>query len=175
MTPRFLLVPLALAGLAGCGTPRPVAPEPVVTEAPPPPPAFDAVLTDDTPGRGLEPRRIVAYDPALPGWVVEAAMATIPLQPRAARAPPDSLGLRLRTSTPALEHLALTTPTAAVATAMGDEEEQVTGSDGRTRPVPAGTYFDLRFEGRDVRVVLTRSAVELLERGGSLEWVDVFR
>lgn len=175
MTPRPLLVVLAVAALAGCGTPRPAAPEPVVTEIPPPPPAFDAVLTDDGPGRGLEPRRIVAYDHTLPGWLIEASMATLQLQPRPTGFEPDSLVLVLRTSTPALEHLALTTPTAGVATAMGDEEEQVTGSDGRTRPVPAGTYFDVGFEGRDVRVVLKRSAVELLERGGSVEWVDVFR
>ena len=151
---------------------------PVAVEPPPPPPLpppFDALFTDDAPGQGITPRRVIGYDRDLPGFIVEAAIGTLELQPRPRGELVDSLVFVIRTSTPTLEHVALSSPTASVETAFGDAEEHVMGSDGRTRPVPAGTYFRLRRDGYNVRVTLRHAALELLVRGGRLEWVDVFR
>jgi hypothetical protein len=175
MTRRHLLLPLL--ALAGCSA-RPPEPAPLPAPAPvaarPALPPFDAELTDDGPGQGLTPRRLVGYDPALPGFVVEAQMGTLALRRWSAEPMPDSLVLVLHTSAPRLEHLVLTTPEATVATASGAGEE-FTGSDGRALRASTGTYFGLDpFEG-GVRVVLRRPALELLGQGGRVEWVDVFR
>ncbi len=168
---------LALAALTGCGTPRPVAApdEEAAAPAPPPEPSFDVTLTDDGPGRGLTPRRIVGYDPSMPGWTVEAAMGTLQFQPRRNRLQPDSLVLIITTSTPTLEHVVLTAPRASIETAFGEPEEEVTDAQGRISRVPAGTYFVMYRSGRQVRVVLTRRSVELMANGARVEWVDVFR
>jgi hypothetical protein len=183
MFARSLFLPFAL--LSGCsfitGAPAPApAPEPAaqpqepVAMRRPDLPPFDAELTDDGPGRGLEPRRVAAYDPSLPGFVVEAPMGTLALRRWSTMPMPDSLVLVLNTSSAGLEHLILSTPAASVAWTV-DDGEQVTGSDGATLRASAGTYFGYEPFAGGTRVVLRRPAMELLRQGGRVEWVDAFR
>ena len=181
MVARSLFLPFVL--LSGCsfitGAPAPapdptVQPqEPVAVRRPDLPP-FDAELTDDGPGRGLQPRRVAAYDWSLPGFVVEAQMGTLALRRWSNQPIPDSLVLVLHTSGAGLEHLVLSTPTATVAWTV-DDGEQVTGSEGAPLRASAGTYFGYEPFARGTRVVLRRPAMELLRQGGRVEWVDAFR
>jgi hypothetical protein len=122
----------------------------------------------------LQPRRVETYDPALPGFVVEAQMGTLALRRWSGQAIPDSLVLVLHTSAPGLEHLALTTPEATVTWSI-DDGEAFAGTDGRTLRASSGTYFGYEPFAGGTRVVLRRPAMELLESGGRVEWVDAFR
>lgn len=137
-------------------------------------PPFDAELTDDGPGRGLQPRRVAAYDPSLPGFEVEAQMGTLALRRWSNEPMPDSLVLVLHTSAAGLEHLVLSTPTASVAWSV-DNGETFTGEDGRSLRASSGTYFGYQPFARGTRVILRPAAMELLRQGGRIEWVDAFR
>ncbi len=182
MSPRLLLV--SFLALSGCsfitGAPAP-EPEPTfereseaVDVRRPDLPPFDAELTDDGPGRGLQPRQVAPYDPSLPGWTVDAQMGTLALRRWQNQPMPDSLVLVLNTSTAGLEHLVLETPTASVAWTV-DDGEMVTGTDGRALRASSGTHFGYEPFARGTRVVLRRPAMELLQQGGSVEWIDAFR
>jgi len=179
---RLPLLVLALT-LSACGTVVGVPDEPDVAPAPAPRVAapepatlspFDATLTDDGPGQGLQPRGVAEYDPTLPGFVVDAQMGTLALRRWSTEPAPDSLVLVLNTSSPGLEHLVLTTPEATVEWTV-DEGEQFTGSDGRTLRSSAGTYFGYVPFARGTRVTLRPAAMRLLRQGGRVEWIDAFR
>jgi hypothetical protein len=144
--------------------------EPVRATLPP----FDAELTDDGPGQGLQPRRVANYDPDLPGFVIDAQMGTLALRRWSERPMPDSLVLVINTSTAGLEHLALSTPEASVTWSVDDGESYV-GADGIELRASAGTYFGYAPFARGTRVTIRRPAMELLDRGGRVEWVDAFR
>lgn len=175
-------LPLTLVALSGCSLitgahAPPESPPAVVTEDEPLRPGlppFDAELTDDGPGQGLQPRRVAEYDPRLPGFVVDAQMGTLALRRWTTQPMPDSLVIVLNTSTAGLEHLALSTPQASVTWSL-DEGESFSGADGRTLRASAGTYFGYQPFARGTRVTLRLPAMQLLERGGRIEWVDAWR
>jgi hypothetical protein len=179
---RLCALAIFLPALAGCGlvtgasAPAPDPPPSVQNDEPVRPglPPFEAELTDDGPGQGLQPRRVADYDPALPGFVVDAQMGTLALRRWTSQPMPDSLVLLINTSTAGLEHLSLTTPVASVTWTV-DDGETVLGSDGRQLRASSGTYFGYEPFARGTRVTLRLPAMQLLERGGRVEWVDAFR
>jgi hypothetical protein len=117
---------------------------------------------------------VTPFDASLPGFVVDAQMGTLALRRWSNQPMPDSLVLVLNTSTPGLELLMLTTPEATVEWTV-DQGEQFVGANGRTLRASAGTYFGYTPFASGTRVTLRRPAMELLERGGRVEWVDAFR
>jgi hypothetical protein len=56
-----------------------------------------------------------------------------------------------------------------------EDGETVVGADGRTLRASSGTYFGYEPFARGTRVTLRLPAMQLLERGGRVEWVDAWR
>src|SRR3712207_2920902 len=86
---------------------------------------FEMQFDEQGIGRGLRPRILHPYDPSLPGYRIEAAIATLRIRPRQHQTTgqtthpksPDKLVLAIRTSSPSrpmLESFALIAPDVTV-------------------------------------------------------------
>lgn len=116
-------------------------------------------------------------DPSLPGVRFNREIATYRATRTAAPLPAQFV-VALVPSNPArpmLERFEVAGPSGRAATSLGAREEEVADAQGRTTLVPAGTHFVVSVVDGEVRVVLTPAALRLLERGGTVSWVDAFR
>jgi hypothetical protein len=162
--------------------------------------SFEAQFDEQGIGRGLRPRILYPYDPHLPGFRVEAAIATLRIRPHLGyitgrtpgRKPPDRLVLAIRTSSPAhpmLESFALITSDMTVQSSLNQTEEEIrstvkpqntSGTNGApderlVHHVPRGTYFRFEVVGEEVHVTFLPKAMGLLQRECRVEWVDWYR
>ena len=161
---------------------------------------FEAQFDEQGIGRGVRPRILHPYDPHLPGFRVQAAIATLLIRPHydhstsrtTDRKSPDRLVLAIRTSSPAhpmLESFTLITSDVTVQSSLNQTEEEIRpaikppnnsradGAPGEkpVHQVPRGTYFRFEVVGEEVHVTFLPKAMELLQRECRVEWVDWYR
>lgn len=118
------------------------------------------------------------WDPKLPGYRLDAGIATVKIRPLAGQRP-EKLVLRIRTSAgmpPMLEGFSLQAPGRTVSTGLKltTEEIQTGATPGRTE-VKARSYFEIKVVGKEVEVVFLPKAMKLLEHECTITWVDWYR
>lgn len=116
-------------------------------------------------------------DSSLPGVRFDREIATYRAARTGAPLPPRFVVALVpaNPSRPMLERFEVAGPSGGAATALGAPQEEATDAYGRTTLVPAGTHFVVTVARGEVRVALTPAALRLLERGGTVAWVDAYR
>ncbi len=141
-------------------------------------------------GQGLKPRKIHGYDSKLPGYHVEAQIATLLIHPcsnnKSRNKLPNKLVLAIRTSSgerPMLERFSLISSKLIITSALfnGLDYERVQtinnskSGNQQVSKVPKGTYLRFEVVGEEVDVTFLPKAMELLKKGCKVEWIDWYR
>ena len=135
---------------------------------------FELTFIKRLPKSGGEP----VYDAELPGFRLDAQIATLKIRPRGKQLP-GKLTLIIRTTqglSPMLEMFTLKSASASVSGGLKLPTEEV--ADARaplTQMVSAGTYFKMKVVGQEVHVVFEPKAMRILADECTISWVDWFR
>ncbi len=128
------------------------------------------------------------FDPALPGYHLVADIGAINLTPRKAGADAEkvrvaeTLVLRIATSPgmpPMLEGFTITSERGTLQTFLSKEgppaDTEIRGKDGKTQIVSNPRYIEMKVVGKEVEVRLLPPALDWLQNGGKIQWVDWYR
>ena len=133
---------------------------------------FTVTITHRVPATGDAP----VYDPALPGYRVNAEIGTLTIHPRGDKRP-EKFVLAIRTAgqTPMLEGFTLKSGTKTIQAGLKLNTEEVSQPNAPVKLEKAGTYFQIQVVGREIHVVFQPAALALLQADCVISWVDWYR
>ncbi|MFN0125116.1 MAG: hypothetical protein ACKV19_00320 [Verrucomicrobiales bacterium] len=118
------------------------------------------------------------WDPKLPGYRLDAEIATVKIRPLAGHRP-EKLVLRIRTSAgmpPMLEGFSLQAPGRKVSTGLKMTTEEIqTGATPGPTELKERSYFAMKVVGKEVEVIFLPKAMKLLKDECIVTWVDWYR